>query len=499
MKLRIKYIAAPLLGLMVLATSCNKSYLDKKPYNAAPLNEAIKSEGDLLVGLAGTYASLRSTNLYGRTLPVKGDLMGDNTFITTSNSGRYISMNNYVFTSADADATGIWTSGYVSIKYANTVITSGGSLTATANINQYIGEAYAIRALMLFELVRNFAKPYTVDPNAAGVPIVTAYNIDAKPARPTVKDDYTQIIADLEKAYSLITTYRGTGYFSKYAARLLEARVYQFMGDWANAKATATDVITNSGWSLMSAATYVSPSGTLGTSGNATPRPSYSPGGLWANPSPQTSTKNETMFEVLSDLLLNNGFDQIGFIYLQVGGGYGDVLATPELYNLYSATDVRRGLIPSVAAPYRSGQAGQTYLCYKYSNPDGSGDRDDTKVIRYVDAYLILAEANYNLGDIVNANLNLNKVATQRDPAFTGYANAGAQVLEDILTERRKEFAFEGYRFYDLTRLNRSWTKVKNQSPLVTVAVTPATAGNLLPIPQTELDANKSMTQNPGY
>ncbi len=472
MKLNIKYIA-PLLGLAMIATSCSKSYLDLKPYNSVLLTDAIKSEADLQVALAGTYSSLRSTNLYGRTLPVRGDLQADNTFITTGNSGRYISMNNYVFTSADGDANGIWTSGYVAIKNANTVINSG--LGGTANINQYIGEAYAIRALMHFELVRNFSQPYTVDPNAAGIPIVTTFDQNLKPSRPTVKDVYTQIIADLEKAYTSMTLYRGTGYMSKYAARALEARVYAAMGDWTNAKAMATDVITNSGFALVPATSYVN---------------------YWGNPAAQTTTKNETFFEVVSEALNNNGFDQIGFIYLTTGGGYGDVLATPELAGLYSATDVRKNLC---AVGARTGQAGTVYLCQKYINAAGSGDHDDTKVMRLAEVYMILAEANYNLGDIVNANLNLNIVAKARDLSFAGYASTGAQVLEDILTERRKELAFEGQRFFDLLRLKRSWTKVKNQNPLTTVAVAPGNAGSLLPIPQAELDANKSMTQNPGY
>ena len=250
MKLNIKYIT-PLLGLAMVAMSCSKSYLDLKPYNAVLLTDAIKTEADLQVALAGAYSSLRSTNLYGRTLPVRGDLQGDNTFITTANSGRYISMNNYVFTAADGDANGIWTSGYIAIKNANTVINSG--LGGTANITQYIGEAYAIRALVHFELVRNFSQPFTVDPNGAGIPIVTTFDQNLKPSRPTIKEVYTQIIADLEKAYSILTLYRGSGYMSKYAVRALEAKVYASMGDWANAKTMATDVIANSGFAMVPA------------------------------------------------------------------------------------------------------------------------------------------------------------------------------------------------------------------------------------------------------
>ncbi|OIR12042.1 SusD family protein [mine drainage metagenome] len=404
--------------------------------------------------------------------------MADNTFITTGNSGRYITLNNYAFNNADAYALGIWQNAYISIKYANNIISAAPTLPNTANVNQYLGEAYAIRALMHFELVRNFATAYAVDSTKPGVPIINAFNLDpyTVPTRAVVKDVYKQIISDLEQAYKLMTIYRGTAYFSKYAARALEARVYQNMGDWADAKTTALDAIANSGVTLLPSTTYAA---------------------YWANPVVQSaSTKNETFFEVASDLTSNNGFDQIGFIYLTVGGGYGDILATPELAGLYSATDARKALCP---VGTRSGQAGTVYLCQKYPNPANGTDKDDIKVLRLSDVLLIAAEAYYNLGDIPNANLYLNKVAQQRDPSFAGWADAGTQVLEDILIERRKELAFEGSRFWDLVRLNRSWTKVKNQNPLTTVAVAPGNIALMFPIPLNEINANPNITQNPGY
>ncbi len=495
MKLRIVYTI--MIGGALFLSACSKSYLTRNPYNALPLGTAIQSESDLLVANTGMYSQLRNTDLYGRTLPVKGDLMGDNIFVTTANSGRYISLNNYAFSNADAYAAAIWSNAYIAIKYANTVINT--TLAATdANISEYIGEAYAVRALMHFELVRNFSHPYTAAPGDPGIPIVTdtVFNALSLPSRPTVKQDYTQIISDLEKAYSLMTEYRGTAYFSKYAARALEARVYQTMGDWPDALTTSLDAITNGGWVLLGPTAYVNPSGSVGT---APSNSTYSPGGYWANPTVQAASKNETFFEVASDLANNNGFDQIGFIYLQLGGGYGDMMGTDTLYNLYAATDVRKGLYVRAPVGYRSGQGGNTNLCYKYSNAAGSGDKDDTKVLRLSDIILIAAEAYYNAGDMTNANKYLNMVAQQRDPVFTGWNDTGEQVLEDILVERRKELAFEGSRFWDLLRLGRSWIKIGNQSPLTTIAVVPGNIALVFPIPVTELNANPNITQNPGY
>lgn len=485
------------LGALALS-SCSKNYLTRSPYNGLPLSTAIQSEADLLVANTGMYSQLRNTDLFGRTLPVKGDLMADNIFVTTANSGRYISMNNFVFANNDAYAAAVWQQSYIAIKYCNTIINSHLA-TSSANINEYIGEAYAVRALMHFELCRNYGHPYTLASGDPGVPVMTdtAFSPYKLPKRNTVKEVYTQVISDLEKAYSLCTEDRGTAYFSQYAARALEARVYQNMGDWPDALTTALDVIQHTNVVLLNAAAYVSPSGSLGT---APAKSTYTPGGYWANPTVQGSgPKNETLFEVASDLANNNGFDQIGAIYLQLGGDYGDLLATDDLYNLYSPTDVRLGLCVRAPLKYRTGQNGNINLCYKYSNAAGSGDKDDTKILRLADIILIAAEAYYNAGDFTNANKYLNMVAKIRDPQFAGWSDTGAQVLEDILVERRKELAFEGSRFWDLVRLGRSYTKIGNQNPQTLVAVTPSNIGLIFPIPVTEETSNPNITQNPGY
>ena len=483
------------IASVTLLASCKKDFLIDVPYTAVTLPNAIKSEADMVVALNGMYAQLRNTDLFGRTLQVKGDLMADNTYVGSANSGRYLTLNQFAFNNADAYAAGIWSNAYIGIKYANTIINST-DVASSANVSQYKAEALAVRALLHFELVRNFGTAYTIDPSKPGVPIVTKFDQNALPARASIKDVYTQVIKDLDDAYAGMTLYRGSGYFSKYAAKALQARVYQNMGDWSNAQSAALDVINNSGVVLLSGTSYVNPTGSLGTGPSSS---NYNPGGYWAG-NAQTSTKNETLFEVISDPVSNNGFDQIGMIYLQLGGGYGDILANPALYNLYAATDVRRGLIPSATVGYRTGQAGvPTILCYKYSNASSLGFNYQNKVLRLADIVLIAAEAYYNTGDYTNANKYLNIVAQKRDLSFTGWSHTGTQVLEDILVERQKELAFEGSRLWDLVRLKRSWDKISNPSPLAKVSVAPGHIALVFPIPVTEMSANPNMVQNPGY
>ncbi len=468
MKLQFRNILLPGLIAVSLLGACKEDFLDEGPSTAIDASKALVSEYDVLSALRGTYSGLNSSTLYGQTLPVIGDLLGDNTFVSSSNSGYFTFFNGYSLTRTDGDVAGIWNQAYSVIQRANRVINSNPEGGTPATINQYKGEAYAIRGLMYFELVRHFGKPYTEDPSAPGVPIVTEFNIDSEPARNTVGEVYAQILSDLDKAYELMTQNAGTSRFSKYAARAVAAKVNLTKGDAdGNAKALeyAEEVINNSGYQLLPLENVV---------------------GFWAEPKPNTN-KVETLFEVVATETDNNGVDELAYIYSQTG--YGQNLATKGLYDLYSATDVRKELIQVGARPRAESPA---YIVTKFKNV--GGDRDDKKVIRISDVYLIAAEAAYKTNDEGKARTYLNDLVEQRDPSLT-YTSAGTQLFDDIILERRKELAFEGDRFHTLNRLKLDITG-RGKTPL-TVAY--GSTKRVLPIPQTELDANKNMTPNPGY
>jgi len=176
--------------------------------------------------------------------------------------------------------------------------------------------------------------------------------------------------------------------------------------------------------------------------------------------------------------------------------GYGDALASEDLYQTYSPSDVRRSLILT-SSPIR----GDVKVVNKYPN-SSQPDKDEVKVIRLSEVYLIAAEAAYHTGNAA-AKQYLNAVATQRDPDFAGYNSTGAALLEDILLERRKELAFEGHRYWDLARYNRDVVRVDlaDNYTGVPLVIEANDFRRILPIPQSELDANPSIRdqQNPGY
>ncbi|HEY0895034.1 MAG TPA: RagB/SusD family nutrient uptake outer membrane protein, partial [Sphingobacteriaceae bacterium] len=303
-------------GLVIAAmmSSCSDEFLNQEPSTAIPSDQALNTDADVLAAVNGMYSALQATDLYGRTKFVLGDLLADNSFVSVENAGRYITFEGYTHSRTSSEIAGLWTNAYVAIGRANEIINSSqAKVNDQATVDHYKGEAYAVRALMYFELVRHFARPFTDNPNGPGVPIVLERAITAKPGRNTVTEVYNQINSDLDKAYTMLSKYYGTGRFSKFAARGLAAKVALYQGNDATALQYAEEVINQGGFSLIPRQNVVS---------------------YWGSAATQTSTKNETLFEVTFTEIDNNGSDEIGDMYSQQGG-YGDILTTEDVYNLY--------------------------------------------------------------------------------------------------------------------------------------------------------------------
>lgn len=465
LKFRRTLLPTFLLGVMSIG-ACKKDFIELLPETAVTPEQALISESDLLTAVRGAYASLRAVDYFGRTLPVFGDIMSDNAYQSLTNSNRYTNYNLNNYTVADGNVLGFWRAAYATILRANNIINS--SLASTTNTNQYKGEAYAIRALSYFYLVQYFAKPYTESPDALGVPIVLTFDANATPPRAKVSEVYALIISDLNAAYTNMTQFTNSTQFSKYSAKGLQAKVYLTMGDYPNARTSALDVINNGGFTLVT----------------ATNQATY-----WSALTPRTD-KLETLFEVSSDANANVGFDALPNIYNQAG--YGDLLASDELYSLYLPADSRRSLFTTIT---RGGLAGVA-MNGKFPGTFGS-EISDTKVLRLSEIYLIAAEASTTTNP-VDALTYVNAITSRRNAL--PIASVGSQLFEDIITERRKELAFEGQRYLDLQRLKRDVVRSANY-PAAARTIQYSNFRRLLPIPQAELDANPNIKtqQNTGY
>jgi hypothetical protein len=464
------YILTFSLLCSLLFAACSKSFITKTPNDSLPVDQALTDSSSLQTALYGAYSELRATNAYGRSLPVLGDLQADNTYVELANAGRYLSDFNYSLSVNDGVALGIWQDLYAVIQRANAIIDAKptGQLA-----DQVKSQAYALRALCYFKLVNLFAKPYTDDKTALGVPLVLHYDLTYLPRRSPVDSVYIQIVSDLKAALPKAPPYTVSTSLSYYAIEGLLARTYLYMGDNADAETAAVDVINNSGFTLVDPTRFAA---------------------FWANPGIQSDAV-EVLFEVDSDIHNNNGSDDLSIIFIPAG--YQDIYASSQLYNLYSPTDVRQSLL----VPGTTKRTIPAYLINKFPNGANKADRDNIKVIRLAEVYLIAAEAALP-GDEATALTYLNALMAQRDPSFAGYSSTGAQLLSDIVQERRKELAFEGDRLSDLNRLKLGITRVANQGSIPgPVSIAYPDNRRVQPIPQSEVQANPNIAtqQNPGY
>lgn len=461
-------------GLLMTATalglgSCSKSFVDKTPAGSLPTGEALNTPQLLQSALNGVYAELRNVDQYGRDFPILGDLMADNIFLQASNSGRYVSQWEYNTPVADGVAQGMWAESYNGIMDANQIIDA--SVTGADDVK---AQAYALRALIYFKLVNIYAGPYTHDSTGLGVPLTLHYNVDALPSRATVAQVYAQIVSDLQTALVAAPDYKSSVFISRYAIEGLLARVYMYMGKYSDAYTAAVDVINSKAFTLVT------------------------PGALtafWNNPGVQTGGI-EVMFEIDCDAVNNNLTDDLGAFYEY---GYQDVYCDAGLAQLYSSTDAR-GLLLKVGATKAGVPA---YVVNKFPNALNT-DKDNLKVIRLAEVYLIAAECANRMNDDGDAQTWLNTLLSQRDPVFPGYLDTGADLLTDIITERRKELAFEGDRFYDLQRLGLPVNRGQNGGDDPTgdgLSISFGYFARLMPIPQQEVLRNPNIAsqQNPGY
>ncbi|WP_299822619.1 RagB/SusD family nutrient uptake outer membrane protein [uncultured Pontibacter sp.] len=468
-----------LLSATMLLGSCKDEFLEKEPHSSVPIVTAITTEDELGTAVTGLYASMRTYETWGRNIPVLGDLLADNTYISADNAGRYLTQNAFRLTPGSAEPTEMWNNLYETILRANVIINAELPNADEATVGQYKGEAYAIRALAFHELVKFFATPYSVNPSAPGVPVVTEFNaenltdyyVSQQPKRNTVAEVYEQIIADYDEAYRLMGKgAANSSYISKYAAKALQARAYLFMGEgyYDEARDAALDVYNNGSYSLIPATDYVS---------------------YWSNPVP-VRNRVETIFEISIDAIDNNGSNALANMYDQ--GGYGDIVATPELYNLYAEDDVRKDVIEEGEKANED-----AYFVNKYTNRTNASDKDDIKVIRYSEVLLTLAEAYARTGAGAEALDILNELTVARNAAE--YTSSGDQLIQDILTERRKELAFEGDRYWTFMRLNLPVQRT-DRHPSDARLIPVGDDRRLQPIPQGEIDANPNiLPQNPGY
>lgn len=447
---RLKYIV-PVFILLNFTTSCEDS-LDIEPIQEVSPEVALGSGENVENILIGTYAEAGEAQSYGGRLQMLTDLYGfddEASWIGTFQQPRQV-FNKQIFVD-NSYVRDIWLNGYEIINQANLVI-DNISLVDEDNQDNTIGQAYFLRAMAYFDLVRLFGANYQPgqENTQLGVPItlegIVDYSGDLNIPRNTVEEVYNQVLSDLDQAVQLMPSSNDI-FADSYSAQALLARVYLQQGRYAEARDAANEVINNSGHELTE--TYA---------------------GAFNNDS--DSDEDIFSFQVTTQ---DGANDLIVHYADQTNGGRGgDIILNPEFTAMFdSESDVRASYV------YESAQ-NEEVLTGKYTNQFGN-----IPFIRLAEMYLIRAEGNFRETTSTGAT-PLEDINTVRDRAEADLL--GEVSLDDILLERELELAFEGHLIHDLKRTGRA------------VGDFDADADALVfPVPQREMDANNLLEQNPGY
>ena len=499
------------MGCAILAaslSSCVNDWLDVAPSDGTDADAALTSSSDLAAARTGMYAALKgNSNLvdyYGQQFFVYGDVhAGDdyqyNNIGGSNRASFYYDMNYQTaseFTSSTSSSNVAWKSPYIVIGRANRIIAAaeGGALSdaaeAKATIDQYAAEAKVLRALAHFDLVRIYGKPYTEDQGASlGVPLVTeVLESNAKPARSTVAEVYTQVVKDLTEAISsnALATETEPGYVSVWGAKAILSRVYLNMGDYANALSVAEDIIKNSGAALWTRDQYFK---------------------AW-----DASTPNESEFLFrlnVAGSTDNNDLNGIG--NLQQRDGYKEMVATKKFVDMLTSDpeDVRNDMFLPATAAKEVATYGTNKVFLNKLRGQGGNLRNVTivPIIRLSEVYLTAAECAFRNNDKTKAVEYLNDLVKNRTTTEASLATVDNITLERILIERRKELIGEGQRYFDALRNNETITRYTSEADKGWHKTLSKEAQSfdrdyfkaIAAIPQAEINANPNIKQNTGY
>lgn len=456
---------------------------------------ALRSVSDLQGFLYGNvYGALDTSNEIWLT-----SVFTDETGIAPSNSGWYFSEFRYILTSDNSYVAGTWGTNYRAINRANRVLKTAENITPTSpdetlRYNSILAQARTIRALSYLNLLSYFTTNMA-DDNALGVMLVTDVpDLNAQLPRSTNGVIYSQIEEDLNFAYANLWESDPKGpatavkykFVTKNLINAIRARMYTYRGNYPQAKIYAQEVITN-GPALLPAAN------------NTTTNPYRA---MWAD-----TAQGETIFALsrpssgswgdIARFWTTNSTDINGSPLLKIG---------MNQYAVWNKDyDIR------AVAFVDDSSSGNVQILNKYPGKANTQLRNDIKVFRTSEMYLIKAEAEVAANNFTAAANIIKEIRTARrflNVAIPtpSYANK-AEALKDILKERRAELSFEGHRYVDLRRLGSQAGVTNNRSPLddggaglnAPLSLPITDYRWTFPIPSAEKLGNPSIVQNPGY
>ncbi|RXK86968.1 RagB/SusD family nutrient uptake outer membrane protein [Filimonas effusa] len=522
----MKRIVLLLVTTALLTSSCSK-LLDKDPDFVSPENY-YNTESDLNRALNGVYNRLIDTygRMYSRGL-FSYFVVSDEAFF------KNISINNIrvmVFDAGDLDIGRLWEVSYEGINRANLLIENADKADMdTVQRKAIKGEALFMRAYYHYILADNFG----------AIPLKltsTKSPSDANLPRTPLPEVYARIVADMKEAENMVNAIDHFSFnerVSKTAVQAMLARVFLKMaGQPLNDVAKYNDALEYANKVIAS--------------GKHSLNPDYKQ--IFINHSQNINESKECIWEVGMYGNKIGNIDQAGWVGVEngiecpseaIGYSGGAMRTTAKLFNLFGTKDtLRRNWC---IAPYKYVASGSTAVksyftdaqIYdrnpgkwrrEYENEAKARSYNSTNfpLIRYSDVLLMKAEAENEVKGMPTAEA-YNAINMVRRRAFgkdVNTPNVDADIpagldkidfLEELKKERARELCFEGIRKHDLIRwgmyvqtMNALGADINVNAPAgykyAGNAGANTTARNVLfPIPNTELNINKQISQNPGY
>lgn len=497
----MKKIFLAALNILLAGSLCSCSdFLDREPKNTVDPTTTVGE--DVAVSMANAcYRTLQSSNMYNQRIWTL-DIVAGNSVVGAGGGDdglETVQTSNFTTQSDNGMALYMWRSPWVGIGQCNILIDALEDKNPEAGtiLGRSLGEAYFLRAHYYYVLVRLYG----------GVPLrLKPFNPGEKTAIARASKDavYEQIITDTKRAADLLPAKSEypedeLGRATKDAAYTMLADIYLTLApdnqSYYKEAETMCDKVTELGYDLSKCRYEDNFDATVNNGPESIFEVQYSGNteyDFWGN-NPQSSWLSTFMGP------RNSNF---------VAGSYGWNQPTEEFMSQYEDGDLRKDLTVFYEGcpdfdgmTYKSsysltGYNVRKFLVSKSISPEFNTSPANFVVYRYADVLLMKAEALNEQGRTTEAEQPLNIVRQRAGlPAVSGLDKE--QMREKIIHERRIELAFEGHRWFDMIRINHGEYAVNFLKSIGKTRVTKDRL--LLPIPQTERDANPLMDQNPGY
>ena len=468
------------------ASSCGDSFLDTDIYNGIDIDSGLTNVGNIGYALNGTYYRLFQYYFAGNYATMFGDIASDISYWNTKTTHFY---NMYQFTPNPDDLYigYIWEYGYKVADNSARIIKAGKELaglteTEQSDLDEYMAEAYALRAYAHFVLVNIYGHQIKVDgtdfSDTPGIVVVDEpVAAGAKVTRSTVGDAYTAIESDLNNSLEYFAkagwNNDGIFYFTPAAVYGLLSRVYLYQEKYSESAMAAQKALDIKGISEL---TYT----------DASYRALYNGG----------NSNTESFFALNINTTDNWSANSCGNLWTTYCYS-----PSPYLQSIMSESDVRRAVWEwasnnTPSTPYFAGGkfgafglGGNTAYATNY-------------LINAPEMFLNMAESYLKLGQTDKAREALLVVA-RRNPEISSTSDlpGDAEGLFAFLKEERaRELFQEGFRLYDLRRWDVIANLYATGAPEIEWLVKDfKVSDTVFPIPNDEINAGYGVEQTPGW